>query len=414
MVDKRANQFTKEDVDQIIKDEIQEGEGIEFKGQLPTKKGTSDPWQSGKGNISEYARDVILEEVIAFGNSYGGTVFLGVAESRDHPARAKEIFALRDCHDLADRIRKQCRDCIEPQIPIIECAGVATEKDGSGVVVIRVERSWLGPHRHKSTKECYVRRADRSEKLTMREIQDLTLQLNRALTTVDNRLKDRQLLFSENFKIFSSASEQAFGIRGTALPLHPVNVDRVHNREEIRPELKSFNASVGDLGTYPLCIPFHLHSYRPILRGTRGVGGTDHCLVSFETYSDGMIELTHLRKKDEYFQPFHLAASWAWSLFANVLFQVEKYRALLGSESLEFAFDIEIDAKNCQLGGLINFGYFDSVSQNLPQGTTIFPRYPIGPKEEFRSLHNIFIRDFLNSAGLNLNADINIDLNAPS
>ena len=46
--------------------------------------------------------------------------------------------------------------------------GVPTEEDGSGVVVFRAPRSRMAPHRLTQSKDCYVRRADRCEVMTMR------------------------------------------------------------------------------------------------------------------------------------------------------------------------------------------------------------------------------------------------------
>ena len=54
----------------------------------------------------------------------------------------------------------------------------------------------MAPHRHTVTKECYIRRADRTEKMTMREIQDLTLQVERGLVKIERRFGEREELFA--------------------------------------------------------------------------------------------------------------------------------------------------------------------------------------------------------------------------
>ena len=56
-----------------------EGETIEFKETLPSERGV-DPWFTA-GNISRYAQAAIFKEIVAFANSAGGRLFLGVQES---------------------------------------------------------------------------------------------------------------------------------------------------------------------------------------------------------------------------------------------------------------------------------------------------------------------------------------------
>ncbi len=182
MFGKKLTDITRDDVNLLIAEAELEGAEVEFKETLPAKNGR-DPWFDSQDRIGDRARNELLEEVISFSNAYGGTLVVGVAETDDKPARAAAICALPRCVELAERLRLQCRDCIEPQIPLLEVIGVPTESDGSGVVIFKVPRSRMAPHRHAVTKECYIRRADRTERMTMREIQDLTLQVQRGLVS---------------------------------------------------------------------------------------------------------------------------------------------------------------------------------------------------------------------------------------
>ena len=72
--------------------------------------------------------------------------------------------------------------------------------------VFHVPRSRMAPHRHTANKECYVRRADRTEKMTMREIQELTLQVERGLAAIERRFEERRELFSAQFDRFKTNS----------------------------------------------------------------------------------------------------------------------------------------------------------------------------------------------------------------
>ena len=174
LLSKEINEIQWSDLEDLIKDNSSEDERLEFKSAL-SSKGRDDPWYSGASDIGDKARNELLEEVIAFANACGGCLVLGMEETPDKPPRAAKIRPVPRCVELADRLALQARDCIEPKLPVIHIRGIPTGPDGAGVVVVRVETSRLRPHRLLANKECYVRRHDRSEKMTMREIRDLTL-----------------------------------------------------------------------------------------------------------------------------------------------------------------------------------------------------------------------------------------------
>src|SRR5437879_5293881 len=128
MFAKRLNELTGADIQEVVASEVQEGGEVEFKESLPAKSGT-DAWLKDQQHIGDKARNELLEEVIAVANAFGGTMILGIAESADKPARASTVVPLPKCVELADRLRLQCRDCIEPQIPMLEVVGVPTRED---------------------------------------------------------------------------------------------------------------------------------------------------------------------------------------------------------------------------------------------------------------------------------------------
>ena len=270
---KPADQVSAEDIDVLIELQIQEGTQIEFKEGLSAKGGSPNPWVKGQDRIGDYARNSILREVVAFANAYGGTVVLGIKETKSQPAAAAEVSPLPRCNELADRLRKQFRDCVEPQIPQLEIFGVKT-KGEAGVIVIRVGRSRTAPHRVMPTRSCPIRRADRSEEMTMREIQDLTLNLSRGMERFDKRMKERSERFRVVFGWLSSPAD-AFGLRLTAIPLgEEVIFERVVEKGTIAAELRMPKVSLTENssnGSRNLQVPvdFPASSWRPILRGVR-------------------------------------------------------------------------------------------------------------------------------------------------
>ena len=147
-------------------------------------------------------------------------------------------------------------------------------KDDSGVVVFRVGRSRMAPHRVTTTRVCPVRRADRCEGMSMREIQDMTLNVSRGLERLERRLSERSERFSQEFRVLKTP-EEAFGIRLTAAPVgDEIRFDRLFDQHRIIEGLEEpWREVVRRIDEYryalqaPSIIPV---PWRPILRGARG------------------------------------------------------------------------------------------------------------------------------------------------
>jgi hypothetical protein len=163
---------------------------------------------------------------------------------------------------------------------MLEIVGVPTQPDGAGVVVFRAPRSRMAPHRHAVTRECYVRRADRTEKMTMREVQDLTLNVERGLTAIESEFVRSAKAFSERFAAFAD-SRRAFGMRVTGVPMVAISIDNLQKNpaaqlplariaalvEVDKQDPKARDVNVG------LFVPIDYANYRPTLRGIDGKGG---------------------------------------------------------------------------------------------------------------------------------------------
>jgi hypothetical protein len=168
-------EITKEDVERLVADRMTESEELEFKRELPSKGGPS-AWSLGSEKIEAFSRDRLLEEVIAFANAGGGYLILGIEESADEPAQAKEIAPLQRCRHLAEKLHEQADACIEPRIPTLSVIAVRLREDSDdGVIVFHILRSPIAPHRLQSNKESFIRRGSRCVTLTMQEIQNIIL-----------------------------------------------------------------------------------------------------------------------------------------------------------------------------------------------------------------------------------------------
>ena len=84
------------DIDGIIKDGWIEDEEIEFKQEVPSRDGRQDRWYFDQSGLSDYGRNQILAEIVAFANTYGGDLVIGIIETEDKPgmlARLTEAIA---------------------------------------------------------------------------------------------------------------------------------------------------------------------------------------------------------------------------------------------------------------------------------------------------------------------------------
>jgi predicted HTH transcriptional regulator len=147
---------------------------LEFKRELPSRDSRPDPWGAG-GEFTAYARDRLFREIVAFANSRGGTLVLGIDEIGGNPPRAGTIMRLSRVNDLAARLEDAARACIEPPLGGLQIRPIVMdEAAGAGVVLFRTVASPHGPHRVASDGHAFIRRGASSVKMTMREIQDLT------------------------------------------------------------------------------------------------------------------------------------------------------------------------------------------------------------------------------------------------
>lgn len=241
---KPVDELTKADVEALWETELPEGQNVEFKSSLPSKKG-GDPWLEAQQKVGDHAHDAILKEVVAFANSGGGNLVLGIDETHNHPKRAAGPKPLPKCHDLADRFRLKARDCIDPQLPSIEIAGVEIDggAPGSGIVLFRVPSSRLAPHRLTATLECYVRRADRTEAMTMPEIHDRTFRSQNVFAEIEKRLNERRRWLTGRIENWRLRRPTRLGYRLTAMPTSgPIDIVKVYDRTDLFPNISEFVA----------------------------------------------------------------------------------------------------------------------------------------------------------------------------
>ena len=438
------------DIENLIDSQVPEGEQIEFKRTLPAKRDDSpDPWISEQKRIGDWAKSKILEEAVAFGNAHGGALLLGIGESESKPPVAAAISPIPRCAELAERLKLVFRDCVEPQLPVLDIFAVTTE-DESGVVIIRVGRSRLAPHRVTKTLVCPVRRADRCEEMTMREVQDMTLNVTRGLERLVRRLSERSDRFEKEFQRLKTPGN-AFGFRMTAAPVgDEIWFDRVFwdnqvVNEYIEPWHKVFfpldrevldtrirrdgriltleesmkpqedkERELEDLED--LCI---LPDYwRPILRGARAELDFDHYSTDEvrncyrELHCDGLLEWGFVAtRKYEYEKLYPLSFNLPVVTFANLAVWADRVRRRANTPTAEYALEVEL----CVKGGpvsvvrrVLSRQGWEREQGKLQPGLTKFPGYRLDDRDEIHETLALFDRDFWNFLGKSIAPEENI------
>ena len=374
-----TDQIGVEDIQELIDSVVPEGEQIEFKRSLRTRgDGRPDRWLTDGGEIGDRARNEILEEAVAFANAYGGALLLGIRESDAKPPVAVDITPIPQCVELAERLRHQFRDCVDPEISRIDIFAVPIQGD-DGVVIIRTGRSRMAPHRVKPTLVCPIRRADRCEGMSMREIQDLTLNLSRGLERLERRLTERTEKFQREFERLSNP-DNAFGIRATAVPVGgEIMFDRVYGQSELyRPlfEVSCFGAISRIDANDPSL-------WRPMLRLARAESGSSrrefrHSYSYEELHCDGLVESARL-SCDGALYPSHAIAE-----FAAIALWADHVRTAASSPASEYAIDVEIygNGQDISVRAGHNYRRFahmfvtDELGK-IEEGRTSFPRYSL-------------------------------------
>lgn len=410
MFDKPSNEIDKADICRLVDEKVIEGVNIDFKESLPSKR-QNDPWMESKKQISDYARNQLLEEVVAFANAYGGVLCIGISESEGTPACANGINALPDCRELAERLKLQCRDCIEPQIPLLDAIGVVTDEDGCGVVIIQIPQSRLAPHRHTITKECYIRRVDRTENMTMREIQDLTLHTERGMARIDASFNDQKSKFEEKLKFFrEEASQKKCGIRITALPTNDIYLHNIHRCSDVKLDIPTFRGTLDGQSYKDLKLPYSRDfNWKPILRGTYTESISEDQFCSTELQSNGLVELVSFIMEDQQDPGYRIFPQWFMGMVCDSLNYLHRIRKTARTTSVEYALEVQVFNVGAEL---CVRGYSDTWREHqgrIKESNVTFPRYSVGTTDSFQELCSIVETDFWNHSGKVVESNIQID-----
>lgn len=125
----------------LIADRVGEGKSLEYKREIP---GGSD------GGPERF-----LKAVSAFANTAGGDLLLGV-EAVNGVAVALPGLDVDNPDGEILRLENMIREGLEPRLPRVDIRALEIAEHRY-VLVVRVARSWIAPHRVKKNREFYAR-----------------------------------------------------------------------------------------------------------------------------------------------------------------------------------------------------------------------------------------------------------------
>lgn len=133
MIPKPFDQIGKEDIEDLVARGVGESRTLEYKQELHNEK-------------REF-----LYDISAFANTAGGDMIVGITEKRDEsgqptslPASAEGV-ALPNLSKTMTAFENSLMDGVDPRIPGFQWKPIPGFPKGS-VIVIRVPKSWIGPH----------------------------------------------------------------------------------------------------------------------------------------------------------------------------------------------------------------------------------------------------------------------------
>lgn len=397
------------DIDELCDEGAVEGQFLDFKENLSGRGESAKAWNDGADTIPPRAAIELARSLVAFANAEGGWIVLGIREGGGAPSRAAEIAPLRACHELARRLRQSITSRIDPQPTGLEVWGVETDEEGAGVVVLRMPASPYAPHGVivERAIECYVRRNDECRLMTMRDIQERTLEINRGLAALETTLVEQRQAFIDLAIIQKDGSPDLrprMGYYIVALPVRSrFDLERIYAGNWLQRCLVNRFLDTADRKR-----SFELYSHlpqlgplRPVLRGGTTTFNGSGYTRSLAIYSAGGVSA--FWKDAEHSQGVFV--DWVIADVVNILKIVDDVRKAAGHADCDYAIEVGL-SRNSHISdgpgmpfrlarlGARNFGDDDRECPAIR-----LPLWPVGSAGSFGDVAIGVLNDLSNAAG---------------
>jgi hypothetical protein len=134
-LEKPLDNIKEEDLKELIENHVIEKKDLDYKLSLPSSR---------DGDKKEF-----LADIVSFANTSGGDIIYGIAQdnSTGYPNELSGIDLPNKDQEIL-RLESIIRDGIEPRMPPVAIQPVSLTNSKT-ILIIRVQKSWLSPHRVK-------------------------------------------------------------------------------------------------------------------------------------------------------------------------------------------------------------------------------------------------------------------------
>ncbi len=176
MINKPIDQITDSDLQSLIDNAVSERKTIEYKQILQVN--------------SDSEKKEFLADVSSFANASGGDLIFGISTEKDIP---KSLGGIDITNADITKLDSMIRDGIEPRPPSVVIQQIPLS-NSKNVLIIRIAKSWLSPHRvtYKGHDKFYSRSTNGKYSLDVSELR-IAFSLSEALTEKIRRFREDRI-----------------------------------------------------------------------------------------------------------------------------------------------------------------------------------------------------------------------------
>ena len=211
MIPNRFEDIGFSDLEALLNNQVAEGKTIEYKKEIVTSA-SSD-------------KEPFLAGISAFANTVGGDFIISIEAKDGIPSNLSGVnFTSADAEIL--RLEQMLQTGLEPRLPSINIKDISSST-GENFILIRVNRSWIAPHRVRANDKFYGRNSKGKYPLDVSELKTAFMLSEQLTEKIRNFRAERVRKIKENDELPTEL------IEGGKIILHLVPLSAFSTESEI-------------------------------------------------------------------------------------------------------------------------------------------------------------------------------------